>query len=151
LERIEESAFYESGLKWIEIPSMVDFVCGSAFCARSLRSISVLADNQHFRIRGSFLEDVDCCTICRHFGSWSSIKIPSSVVVLGRCCFCACKSLESVTFESGSRLERIEESAFARSSSKSIRLPPSVTFIGRSAFVDTSVTRGIDDVMYQFQ
>jgi hypothetical protein len=38
--------------------------------------------------------------------------IPSSVVVLGEGSFSGCESLASVTFESGSRLERIEESAF---------------------------------------
>jgi hypothetical protein len=41
-----------------------------------------------------------------------SIVIPSSVFVLGKHRLCLCKSLESVTFESGSGLERIKESAF---------------------------------------
>jgi hypothetical protein len=41
-----------------------------------------------------------------------SIEIPSSVVVLGKWCFFQCTSLESVTFERGSRMERIDESAF---------------------------------------
>jgi hypothetical protein len=40
--------------------------------------------------------------------------IPSSVVVLGNSSFFRCISLESVIFESGSRLERIEGSAFRR-------------------------------------
>jgi hypothetical protein len=35
-----------------------------------------------------------------------SILIPSSVVVLGPSSFSGCKSLESVTFESGSRFAR---------------------------------------------
>jgi hypothetical protein len=43
-----------------------------------------------------------------------SIEIPSSVVVLGKWSFYQCKSLESVTFEGGSRLEWIEESAFSQ-------------------------------------
>jgi hypothetical protein len=55
-----------------------------------------------------------------------SIEIPSSVVVLGKMSFDSCKSLESVTFETGSRLERIEKSAFNGSGSKSIEIPPSV-------------------------
>jgi hypothetical protein len=41
-----------------------------------------------------------------------SIEIPSSVVVFGKSSFCQCKSLESVTFESGSRLKRIGKSTF---------------------------------------
>jgi hypothetical protein len=41
-----------------------------------------------------------------------SIEIPSSVVLLGKKSFYQCESLESVTFESGSRLERINKSMF---------------------------------------
>jgi hypothetical protein len=41
-----------------------------------------------------------------------SILIPSSVVVLGKESFYSCESLGSVTFENGSRLERIGQSAF---------------------------------------
>jgi hypothetical protein len=41
-----------------------------------------------------------------------SILIPSSVVVLGEDSFQFCASLESVLFESDSRLKRIEESMF---------------------------------------
>jgi hypothetical protein len=43
-------------------------------------------------------------------------------------------SLESVTFESGSRLERIEESAFLESRLKSILIPSSVVVLGRESF-----------------
>jgi hypothetical protein len=41
-----------------------------------------------------------------------SIVIPSSVVVFGKESFTWCRSLESVTCESGSRLERINKSIF---------------------------------------
>jgi hypothetical protein len=39
------------------------------------------------------------------------IVVPSWIV-LSKSNFCECKSLESVRFESGSRLERIDESMF---------------------------------------
>jgi hypothetical protein len=68
-----------------------------------------------------------------------SILIPSSVVILGKASFYECTSLESVTFESGSRLERIGESAFSLSRLASIEIPASVTFIGRYAFLGTPV------------
>jgi hypothetical protein len=42
----------------------------------------------------------------------NSIVIPSSVVVLDTRCFSECRSLESITFENYSRVERIEKSAF---------------------------------------
>jgi hypothetical protein len=65
------------------------------------------------------------------FGGLKSILIPSSVDVLGQSSFFQCKSLESVTFENCSRLERIEESAFSWSGLKSI-VTPSVDFLGTS-------------------
>jgi hypothetical protein len=134
LERIEESAFDRSGLKSIEIPGSVTFIDGSAFALLSLNSVSVSPDNIRFRVRDSFLEDFDGSTIYRYFGSCRSIEIPSSVVVLGKASFCWCESLESVTFESDSRLERIEESAFGESGLKSILIPSSVIVLGKASF-----------------
>jgi hypothetical protein len=63
-----------------------------------------------------------------------SIVIPSSVVIWGKESFSSCKALESATFASGSRLERIEESAFSRSGLKSIVIPASVAFLGKDSF-----------------
>jgi hypothetical protein len=45
----------------------------------------------------------------------TTIMIPSSVEVIGRCCFKYCKSLVSVTIEPNSRLTRIEEQTFCGS------------------------------------
>jgi hypothetical protein len=78
-------------------------------------------------IQGSPTIDLSC-------GSCRSIVIPSSVVVLGKSRFSGCKLLESVTFESGSRLERIEEYAFTGSGLKSIVIPSSVVVLGYSSF-----------------
>jgi hypothetical protein len=47
---------------------------------------------------------------------------------LGNSSFHSCRSLESVTFERGSRLERIEDSAFSASELRSIEIPSSVVF-----------------------
>jgi hypothetical protein len=55
-----------------------------------------------------------------------SIIIPKSVEVLCKECFSNCKSLTSITFESDSRLQRIEERAFAGTGLKSIIVPSSV-------------------------
>jgi hypothetical protein len=63
-----------------------------------------------------------------------SIVIPSSVVAFGERSFSQCKSLESVTFESDSRLERIEEEAFKWSLLKSIVIPSSVVVLGKESF-----------------
>jgi hypothetical protein len=87
-----------------------------------------------FRLRERFLEDFDGSTICGYFGCCRSIVIPSSVFVLGKESFCGCESLESVIFESGSRLERIEESALCESGLKSILIPSSVIVLGKWSF-----------------
>jgi hypothetical protein len=143
LERIDGFAFFESGLKSIEIPPRVAFICGSSFCTQALTSIWVKPGNQRFRIRESFLEDICGSTIYRYFGSYGSIVIPSSVVVLGKESFGQCKSLESVTFENGSRLERIEEYAFYESGLKSILIPSSVVvLVERSFYMCNSLESG---------
>jgi hypothetical protein len=72
--------------------------------------------------------------------------IPSSVVVLGELSFFDCQSLESVTFETESKLERIEESTFCRSGLKSILIPFSVVFIGKSSFSDC---QSLESVIFQ--
>jgi hypothetical protein len=126
--------FSGSGLKSIVIPGGVTSIDGSAFAVLSLNSISVSANNKRFRVRECFLEDCDGSTIYRYFGSSRSIVIPSSVLVLEKGSFYECKSLESVTFETGSRLERIEESAFSRSGLKSITIPSSVIVSGKESF-----------------
>jgi hypothetical protein len=79
--------------------------------------------------RGSELKQIAfrCCGL-------KSIVIPSSVDVLITDSFVSCKSLESVVFESGSRLERIEESAFSWSGLKSIVIPSSVVVLGKKCF-----------------
>jgi hypothetical protein len=63
-----------------------------------------------------------------------SIIIPSSVEVLCESCFFECKSLSSVTFESGSRLQCIEESTFRESGLTSITIPSSVEMLCKLCF-----------------
>jgi hypothetical protein len=72
----------------------------------------------------------------RRFGSCDSIVIPSWVRLLDKRSFSDLKSLESVTFERASRLERIEESAFCGSGLKSIEIPSSVVVLGKKSFYE---------------
>jgi hypothetical protein len=54
--------------------------------------------------------------------------------ILGSGCFFACKSLSSISFESNSRLNRIESCAFLQSSLQSTEIPRNVQFIAGNAF-----------------
>jgi hypothetical protein len=62
------------------------------------------------------------------------IQIPSSVEFIGNCCFYECKSLCEITFESRSKLQRIEEYAFYETGVKNVQIPSSVEFIGKKCF-----------------
>jgi hypothetical protein len=65
------------------------------------------------------------CLIVQYFGSIDSVVIPSSVTHLCKSCFSYCSSLSSLSFESGSNLQQIEESAFSYSQLKTIIIPSS--------------------------
>jgi hypothetical protein len=126
-EVIGDSAFADSGLKSIVIPSSVGALGKGSFChCQSLESVI-------FEI-GSRLEQINGFAF-----SWTllgSIVIPWSVVVLGGGSFYRCDSLEAVRFESGSRLERIDEYAFSRSGLRSIAIPSSVVVLGEGSFYE---------------
>jgi hypothetical protein len=136
LSRIEDFAFRECQLESIVIPPKTDFIDGSAFHDVPAGAVSISEDSQRFRIRESVIGDLMCSAFyCSLDRSLESIVIPSSVVILGKRLFCECKYLYSVTFESGSRLRRIEEETFRRCEFESMELPPNVDFIDASAFL----------------
>jgi hypothetical protein len=59
------------------------------------------------------------------------------VETIERSCFSRCKSLSTVTFESGSKLISIDQKAFEDCSSlRSISIPPSVQTLSYCAFLD---------------
>jgi hypothetical protein len=117
------------------------FSCGSrSSCVRILetrgdcqeRRISGLAAHFHHLAQSqglpTFTPDLTSLGRCR------AIVIPSWAVVLGKSCLCDCEWLVSVVFQSGSRLERIDECAFSHSGLRSIVIPSSVVILGRSSF-----------------
>jgi hypothetical protein len=75
-----------------------------------------------------------------------SIVIPSSLVALGKECFDNCMSLGSVIFETGSQLEKIDESAFRGSGLRSIVIPSSVVALGKSSFCEC---RSLESVTFE--
>jgi hypothetical protein len=71
------------------------------------------------------------------------IILPSSIEVLDEGCFSNCRSLSSVTFESGSRLSRIEKKAFSQTGLIEIILPSSVEVLGEKCFADCRLLSSI--------
>jgi hypothetical protein len=66
----------------------------------------------------------------------TSIHLPASVTVIGESCSCGCRSVTSITFESGSQFAQLARVAFCESGLTSIHIPASVTVIGESCFCD---------------
>ncbi len=76
-----------------------------------------------------YIEEFKGCTKLK------SVEIPKSVVVLSGCTFEDCTSLESVTFESGSKLQYIDRpNCFAKTNISSITLPEGLEGIGMGTF-----------------
>jgi hypothetical protein len=72
-----------------------------------------------------------------------SISLPSSLEVLCRECFCG-SSVSSLTFESDSKLTRIESEAFSGCKAlKSICLPQSIQRLDRDWYLESSLARVI--------
>jgi hypothetical protein len=95
--------------------------------------ITVDENNYRFSIDRYFLVDnIEHCLV-HHFGYSVGVGIWQEVEILGESCF-AWSKLESVTFESESRLRRIEKSCFSGFSLTSICIPRNVEILGESCF-----------------
>jgi hypothetical protein len=62
------------------------------------------------------------------------VWISSSISTLTQTCFCHCTSLTSVTFESNSKLRRMEDGAFAQNGLRTIEIPASVEIVCKFCF-----------------
>ena len=69
------------------------------------------------------------------YSNLENVVIPASVLEINKNAFQYCQKMTSLTFEEGSKLERIDENAFAGCNALlALRLPDSVTTIGQQAF-----------------
>jgi serine/threonine protein kinase len=112
----------------------VTSIAGSAFNRSKINSISIEEGNERFVIDNDFLLDFDHKTLIRYFGSSSTILIPRNVEILCSSCFSYCQSLSSISFESDSKLERIEVSAFAGTKLGRVLVPKHIAFVAGNAF-----------------
>jgi hypothetical protein len=99
-----------------------------------LSSISVESGNVYFVIVNDLLIDVLHHVLIRNCSSSSNVEIPFHIEMFGCSRFSFCSSLSSVSFESNSRLTRIESTAFSYSSLQSIVIPRNVEILGSACF-----------------
>jgi hypothetical protein len=137
LRRIDGFCFSGCPLTSISIPKSTDFIDGFAFHGSSITSISVQNANPRFRICAEFLLDsLDSITV-RYFGGGGNVFVAKAIRVIGKTCFCRSRneSLQiALVFEAGSVLQKIDDSAFANCSSRSVCIPGSVEVLGKSCF-----------------
>jgi hypothetical protein len=140
LIRIGSSAFLSSSLQSIVIPQSVEFIAGSAFADVKLSSLLIEAGNERFVVKQDFLIDIVDHKLILDFSESPDVRIPYDIEIIGQSSFSSCKFLSSITFESPSRLRRIESLAFSHSSLQSMVIPQSIEFIAGSAFSNVNIS-----------
>jgi hypothetical protein len=139
LKRIGERAFANCRLSSIRIPASVEKIDGSAFVGCPLLAVDVCIEvasgSWNFKIQGDLLATADGKKIVRYVGRGRKVIVPKTVQILWKSCFESCTHIESIVFESGSKLMHIGFSALASCDFlTSIAIPASVEVIEDSAF-----------------
>lgn len=131
VKTIGESAFYNSNVSTLRLPSTLERIENSAFygCVR-LAALSelVLPENLTYIGQTAFAK-----------GTFSSVSIPDGVTEIGVGAFDGCKNLQSVTLPSG--LTEIPEDAFYQTALYEVDIPEGVTKIGEYAFAGSDLSR----------
>jgi hypothetical protein len=98
-------------------------------------AIDVADESCNFKVKGSLLTTANGTEIVRCFGREREIIVSRKVEILGRSCFESCNHVERIVFRSGSKLNRICQSALSGCEFlASIAVPASVITIEESAF-----------------
>jgi hypothetical protein len=108
---------------------------GSALPRVQNFKLAIDEGNCHFRFADGFLLDFEGISAVRYIEYRPTVMLPRNIEVLCAECFSCCRSLLSFTFESRSRLTRIEVKAFHDCSSlESICIPASVEILCQECF-----------------
>jgi hypothetical protein len=133
LAEIETSAFRDSSLLNLHLPRSVIQIHGSAFTKTCVEHVSFDSES-HFTISIGFLCNAANTVLIRYFGTPSCVVIPKGIETLGPSCFACSSSIQDVSFETGSALERIEDHAFYKSSIRRVAIPPRVVLLADFCF-----------------
>ena len=144
LTTIESNAFSWSALKSIEVPATVVNLGNSIFsnCKNLTKAVvhSDLVSEMFYRC--DCLAEVEITKAVTSIPDYCfsqialrSFNVPKSVTTINESAFSGNDNLQSVTFEAGSQLRAVEESAFMSCDTLTdIELPNSVVYIGASVF-----------------
>jgi hypothetical protein len=138
IKRIEKYSLFRTSLTFFAIPRSLTFLHGSVFMRAPLDSVIVSPDSINFRVRDSFLEDIERHQIVRYFGIAQLLIIPRTIERIANFS-CLCCRVEILTFETPSSVQHIEVSAFFGSKLTNIFLPNSIEVLGGSCFACCSV------------
>jgi hypothetical protein len=136
VREIEELCFFKCRLTSIYLPRSVEVLGKECFFCAQIEFLRVE--------EGSKLQSIQesCFRMC----SIKSVRIPRSLEVLGKQCFGGSDKriglIEKISFESQSRLTRIDDCCFAFCRLKSICIPRSVELLGKGCFKGSSKAFG---------
>jgi hypothetical protein len=140
LRRITSRAFSGShSIDSITIPSLVDWIAGTAFLNCRIREIRMAEGNRHFRVSDDFLLTTEGSSLIRYLGRSRGVKVLREIESFSSGSFWN-SDIGIVTFENDSQLRRIESRVFFGCwSLQSICIPSNVDFIDGSAFADCGI------------
>jgi hypothetical protein len=138
LRHIEDFCFSETSLKHICLPNELEFLNGTVFSGCPIESITFQSTNRRFYASDEFLVDLIQFRLVRYFGKSTEVALARSIRILDSLCFANSK-LERLSFESDSKLVRIDDRCFYRCPMKVIWIPRHVDFIAGSAFQESAI------------
>jgi hypothetical protein len=110
LKEMGEFVFEDCQVRKIEIPSKCESVTGGSL--RGLEIVIVSGGNNSLVQKDSLIVNKRSKTLVRYFGRESLMVIENCIERIGDECFCFCRSLCEVIFESGCNLKEIDKFAF---------------------------------------
>jgi hypothetical protein len=116
------------------IPRSAAFIHGSGLVISEYESITIDPNNPRFVVNKDFLIDLIESRLIRCFDFKESVIVLNSVSILGVSGFSNTDLVRTVTFESSSRLMRIDRECFSHSVLESICVPRSVNIFYESCF-----------------
>jgi hypothetical protein len=125
LTRIDANALCGcSSLKSIHFPASLQTIDGSALSETRICKITIEEGCCQFSFSDHCLIGGEVRSVVRYFGSDSDVTLNREIEILSPNSFSRCNSISSLSFESGSKLTRIEARALSCCSSlKSICIP----------------------------